>query len=266
MNSRLRRSALLAMAVGAMVVASGCARTSSSTSPNGVSAQESADDFALQVATNLRSTGLEIGVATDVAVSLPCTVARTSVSRAQFDTTFESNGITFEVTRTFFGPTGNELPQYGPTAVRMVWTSRAYGTLSSETDTATVGHSGSLDVRGIEAARDTLDFDGLALDTLVNHFQSLDGSRERFFHATSALIYANVAMLKNRAVNPWPLSGTATYDLSADRLRSNNVTDVEAHLTAHVVVTFNGTDSPDVVVNGTYHYTINLLTGQVLRA
>jgi len=41
-------------------------------------------------------------------------------------------------------------------------------------------------------------------------------------------------LLKDRALNPWPLSGTATYDLIVDRLRSHEVNDVETHLEARV--------------------------------
>ena len=266
MNTRSNHPALIAGLVAVALFASSCGdMTKRTTGPGTNLTQDTADDVALQVGLNLQSTGLEVeAAATSVAGSAP--VQGTAATQAQvFDTTFARNGITFEITRTFYGPLGEELPGYGPTAVRMVWTSRAYGTIETTRDTATIGHSGSLDVHGIQATKDTLTFAGLALDTLTNHFMSFDNTRERFMHAVSSLEYADVLLLKARDVNPWPLSGTATYDLVADRLRSNDLNDVETHLTAHVVVTFNGTSTPDIVVSGSFHYRFNLITGQLIR-
>ncbi len=48
-------------------------------------------------------------------------------------------------------------------------------------------------------------------------------------------------------------------------LRSNDRADVEAHLNATVVVTFNGTSQPEIVVNGVWHYRWNPGTGIVTR-
>lgn len=254
----------LVAAVAALTILSGCG--TSTTQPNtSAVTQDVADDLALQTSLHLRTIGVEVDAATTAMTGAPSPVQGTAMTRAAFDTTFVLNGITFEISRTFFGPGGELLQGYGPTAVRMVWTSRAYGSVMTARDTATIGHSGQLDVDGIHATRDTLTFVGLSLDTLTNTFRSFDGTRTRYVHATSNLVYQDVRLLKNRTLNPWPLSGTATYDLIVDRLRSNDVNDVESHLVARVVVTFNGTSMPDVVVSGRFHYKLNLLTGAVVR-
>ena len=52
----------------------------------------------------------------------------------------------------------------------------------------------------------------------------------------------------------------------ADRLRSNDCADVEAHLAATIVVTFDGTDTPTVTVNGTHTYRWNRTSGLITRA
>ena len=76
-----------------------------------------------------------------------------------------------------------------------------------------------------------------------------------------------VRRLKNAGpTNGWPLSGTVTYVVSADRLRSNNRADVEAHFDATVVVTFDGTSQPLIVVNGAWRYRWNMVTGAITRA
>ena len=54
--------------------------------------------------------------------------------------------------------------------------------------------------------------------------------------------------------------------VSADRLRSTSRADVEVHIDATVVVTFNGTSQPEIVVNGTWRYRWNMVTGVVIRA
>lgn len=71
--------------------------------------------------------------------------------------------------------------------------------------------------------------------------------------------------LKDRSVDPCPLSGTATFTVDAVRYRTNARVDVDASLSGTVVVTFNGTADPEVTVDGTYHYRLNLLTGIVTR-
>jgi hypothetical protein len=187
-------------------------------------------------------------------------------ARAAWDTTIVWNGLSYEASRIFYDALDNELPDYGPLAVRMRWTSRAYGAYQGPRDTATVGHDAVLDVRGIQVAQDTVRFDGVCRDTLLNTFRSLDGLRVRYFYWVSELTVDRVRILKSTLPGGYPIDGTATYVVSADRLRSNNRSDVEVHFDAVVVVTFNGTNEPEIVVNGTYRYRWNLQTGQITRA
>jgi hypothetical protein len=133
-------------------------------------------------------------------------------------------------------------------------------------DTATVGRNAALDLRGIQAGQDTLRLDGTALDTLLNRFRSFDGTRTRYFYWTSGLTIANVRILKSTLQTGFlPVGGTVTLVVSADRLRSNNRTDVETHLNVTVVITFNGTQLVDLVVDGRYRYRWNVETDEVTR-
>ena len=139
--------------------------------------------------------------------------------------------------------------------------------LRGPSHTATVGHASNIDVHGIESGQDTLKFDGGCGDTLENRFRSYDNTRMRYFYWTSGTTIANVRFLKSliQLGYPTPISGRVTIMVSADRLRSNNRVDVEAHFQATIIVTFNGPGTAIINVNGSYYYYWNLATNQVTR-
>ncbi|HET9326267.1 MAG TPA: hypothetical protein VFQ05_05820 [Candidatus Eisenbacteria bacterium] len=245
-----------------------------STNPNNSSLnQGTADDFAIQTVTSMGVVGAEMQVAVG---STPSSAARVTPTpggiarpaRALWDTSFVQGGVTFEASRTFYDENDDPLVDYGPTATWLRWTSRAYGTYEGPRDTATVAHSSSIDVHGIQAGQDTLKFDGGCADTLENRFRSYDGTRTRYFHWTSGTTIDNVRFLKSliQIGYPAPIGGRVTIVVSADRLRSNNRLDVEAHFQATIVVTFNATGSAVINVDGRYYYYWNLATNQITRA
>jgi len=269
---------------------------STPTSPNSLS-QQNADDIALQAAGSLTSSSGGLMLELDAGRgSVPSNAALQSrpgnsgggtkhslpvdsearrlhpgdpmvaTSPASAETTFSVGSITYTVMRSFYDAGGNELGGYGPTATRLRIVASASGSISTARWDATVGRSGILDVSGIESGADTLQFDGAGNDTAQCHFLSYDGTRERYFYALGGRSLEAVRLLKDRQANPYPLSGKARWAWTVDRLRSNNREDVEVHLTALVVVTFNGTADPEIVIDGTYHYHVNLTTGVVTRA
>ena len=247
--------------LAATLLAAGCGKGTRTTSPAGLT-QDAADDAALQVAVSLGVVGTDVGAAGS---AFATTAPPAGLSAAAYDTTFIRNGLTYAITRTFYDAHNDPMSGWNPLAVRMVWTSRAWGTLTGDRDTATVGHSASLDVRGIQAGADTLHVAGFSNDTLLNTFRSYDGTRTRHVHAVSDAEWSDVALLKDRAVDPWPLSGTMTWNVSVDRLRSSDAGDVESHFDAVVVIAFDGTGTPVVTVNGAWRYRLDLLTGVVQR-
>lgn len=252
--------------LGLVALAAGCGKGTSSTSPTTAMTQDAADDIAIN---SVAAVG---PVATDVGGSVALTSGpapqpgAANVTPTASETTFVKNGITFTITRTFYDSGGNPLTGFGLTAARLVWTSQAAGTFESPRDTAVIGHDASLIVTGnaLLAAADTLIFNGASDDTLLNHFTSYDGTQQRWFHWVSNLAIADVRVAKT---NPgFPASGTVTFTASADRLRSGSLGDVQSHWNATVVITFNGTNTADVVVNGVWHYHWLLNYGIVQRA
>lgn len=266
-----------ALATAALVAAflvAGCSNNNNPTAPTTGVSQANADDLALQAAGVLGS-----GAAVDLGASATSGgatgsaapslyrdgVVRMAGRAAAAETTFTIGSVTYTLTRTFYDAANNPLPGYDTTAVRLVVTSRATGEVQTLRYQAMIGHEGSWEVTGLEAAQDTLGLQGACADTAQAQFTSLDLTRTRYFRWISSLTVSDVRLLKNRSVNPYPLSGTATFTVDAVRYRTNAYTDVDATLNGTVVVTFNGTAQPDVVVNGTFHYKFDLATGAVVR-
>jgi hypothetical protein len=262
MGNLRNRTVLVALASVLSLVAAGCG-SDDGVSPTALT-QSAADDIALQIGQSMAAgnggTMAEINVAAGSVPSAPA-----GSFEAAAETSFTIGAITYTFTRAFYDQGGAELPGYGPTAVRLAATSRATGVIEHTLFEATVGHAGVLDVTGIQPEADTLELNGGSHDTLQTQFQSMDGARTRYFYWRGDLDYEDVHLLKDRSVNPWPLDGTAVWMVSADRLRSNQVTDVEAHLEVTVIVTFNGTADPEILVNGRFRYRINLQSGAATR-
>lgn len=265
MRSPVRHGALALVALGLVILAAGCGKGTSSTGPGTPLNQDAADDIALNSVAALSTVGGDVQAGVSVSAGAAPQQGAAHLTATFWDTTFTRNGVTYNASRTFYDALGNPLPGFGPTAAKLVWTSQASGTWEGERDTATVGHNASLQITGIPqllAVADTFVVNGASDDTLLNRFRSYDGTRTRYFHWVSSLAISNVEIARGGS---YPVSGTVTFTVSADRLRSNSVTDVESHWNATVVITFNGAGDPDVVVNGTWRYHWNVVTGQITR-
>lgn len=184
---------------------------------------------------------------------------------AQAETTFTQGNITYTLGVTFYDADGNALTGYGPSAHRMLVTTRATGAITDQQFTASLGHAGSLDVTGLEASLDTLVFNGASNDSVDASFTSLDGLRSRYFKWRSGAVLTNTDLLKNRQANPYPLSGTLTYIVHAERFTSGQFADVDKTWDATVTIVFDGTANPALTVNGVFHYRVNLVSGVVVR-
>jgi hypothetical protein len=245
-----------------LVSVAGCG-SDNPAAPGGSVSHEEADDVATQSLLSVNLFGDELGAAVGSTSSAPLT----RMSQTAWDTTFTTPaGLTYEASRTFYDAADNLLPDYGPTAVRMNWVSHASGFVATLRDSATVGHALVLDVRGIQPTTDTLRFDGVSTDTLLNRFRSLDGTRTRFYFWRSALTLADIRFLKSQiqAGTPRP-TGVATMAIAVDRLRSYDRFDVASHFEVTAVFTFDGTDLAGILVDGRYAYRWNLVTGVVTR-
>lgn len=179
------------------------------------------------------------------------------------ETSFTVGGVNWTLNRRYFDSLGVEYPTHGALVRRMTVDARATGTIDGTGFHATIGHTGSHVVDGLAASEDTLRFGGTANDTVQSQFQV--GARTAYVYSVGRLTHVDVRLLKDRAANPWPLSGTATDSISVDRLRSNDRNDVISHHDVTVVIVFNGTQFADLTVNGTFRYRLDLRTGATQR-
>ena len=255
----------LAVWLAAVVIALGGCGKSADVTGVGKAAQQAADDVAVQVGASASAANggmmTEIEGTSSAMPMAPSPASNESVVAT--DTTFVRGPFTITLERTFFDIDGNALQQWDPSAVRAVIHSWIRGAVTGLRYQATMGRTGTLNVNGLAAAVDTLVFDGTATDTTDARYTTLDGSRTADVHVLATRVLTGVRALKNRGLNPWPLAGTATWNLSVDKYANGPRGGIEAHYDAVVVVVFDGTPSADVTVNGHYRYHLNLQTGEV---
>jgi hypothetical protein len=226
---------VLAVAVG------GCGTTKSPTGPatSGLT-QSEANDVALQTGFALDYLGFDVQGAGGSLPTSPLSARLASPLRAAWDTTITFGNLTAVVSCNFYNTHDDLLPGYGPTAVRMNWRSHIWGSRETYRDTATVQHHANLDFTGIQLTDTAIVVNGSWRSTLT-------GANVRIRRSDGRL-----------------LSGTLTYVASVDRLFSYQAGDVEKHWSVVVVITFDGTTQPDVVVNGTWHYKWNMDAGTMV--
>lgn len=260
----IRPFALLA-ALAACLALAGCSKDSP-TQPS-ATAQQDADDAAFLVGVSLAHdvAGDPATQGAPGATSAP--PLATGARGATADTTFTAGFVTWTLGRTFYNAVGAEQPDYNPlTTTRMDVTARGVGNVATATDTASFGSAALLQLRGLAAAQDTLVSDGARHDTLLTSFWAPVRQARVYTYVEGAEALANVRQLKPIDQNPWPLSGTATWTLGVDRLATSDRGSVQRHYACTVVVTFNGTRWVTATVDGVFHYTLDLQTGQVVRA
>ena len=258
---------LAVWSAAAGIILGGCGKSSDVTGL-GAAAQQTADDLAVQVGASASADNG--GLMTEIegtSLAVPMALEPSSIEGVVApDTTFPRGPLTIALERTFFDVDGNALQRWGMSAVRVVIGSWVRGSVTGVRYQATLGRTGTLDVRRLTAPADTLVLDGTATDTTDARYTSLDDLRTVDVHVLATRVLAGVRALKNRNVNPWPLSGTATWNLSVDKYANGPRGGIEVHYDAVVVVEFDGTRYADVTVNGRYRYRMDLQTGGVARS
>ena len=194
----------------------------------------------------------------------PATMRNRLATPAMAETTITNGNVTWTLAVHWFDAASVEQPKYDPaTTVRMHAVSRATGTATGPSGSATLNSGGVLDMSGINQAATQLTTNSTRNDTLSWTASGPSGSISTLTHATGTL--ANVVEAKPIDQN-YPGSGTATWDLDVNRqVQGSGGGSVTEHFVAHVVVTFNGTHLVPLVVNGTQHFLLDLDTGLVTQ-
>ncbi|HYM81584.1 MAG TPA: hypothetical protein VEY91_09255 [Candidatus Limnocylindria bacterium] len=256
--------------VAVAIAASGCGKNASPTMPappDTPLSQQAADDLARHFGASLARTG-GVPLSQVGSTDLPA-IARGQAPhlvRSNLETLADEGEFSWSFSLTYYDANGNEQPGYHPlTTARVRVVARARGRLTTAEHQAFVGVYRLLDVQGLLPSETTIEIDGAANDTADCQFAASDGSAERRYHLLANGTLVDVRQLKDSSVNPYPLSGTARWNVVVNAFVQDQHGTVETHHEVTVVVTFNGTKHPDIDIDGTHHYQGDLDTGHVQR-
>lgn len=127
------------------------------------------------------------------------------------------------------------------------------------------------DISLFSANEDTMFFNTLAIDTSLFTVKSFVRSDTVYYRMDNFFDYDELKIHKDQ-MNPWPISGTAAWLVDANKLSSANPAAVQRNILVEVLITFDGTQTPPMLVyedlddpSTTFRYTIDLKTGAVTR-
>lgn len=265
--SSIRRmtSPWLVLGLGLACLFAGCGKSSKSTAPAPIN-QSQATDAAIQVSALVMAGGSPSPVPTALMAEGPAGFARirgAMPNAAAAETTITGENFTWTFAIHWFNALGTEQEFYNPvTTTRMVADSRGSGTLTGPNATMSVGTHGHLDVSGISALQEQLHTNASETDTLSYNFSGDNGTASVLAYATGGF----EDIIENKPVGSnHPLSGTASWTLDVTKNVSGSGGSVNEHFAATAVVTFNGTNLVPLVINGSWHFTLNLDTGEVTQ-
>ena len=261
-RSRLALAASLLLALAALALA-GCNAAKVASPQNPVTAAQSSE-AAIEVGMMVYAGTEPTPVPSSLVAGGPRTPsAFRIVSPAMAETTITNGSVVWTLAVHWFDASSNEQASYDPaTTVRMHADSHGTGTVTGTNGSATLRSGGVLDLSGIDQNATQLTTNSTRSDTLSGSASGPSGSITTLTYSTGAL--ANVVEAKPVSQNH-PASGTGTWDLDVTRQVSSGGGSISEHFVAHVVVTFNGTHLVPLVVNGTYHFMLDLDTGQVTQ-
>jgi len=262
--------ASLVLAIATSGCGKGAAPSAPTPSPGAAPmSQQAADDIASQFAITLsRQGGVPL---TGLGATSLTAMARGEVSPARLGPsgslkTEDEGNFNLSVSLTFYDAAGNVQPIYDPaTTARVVARVKVRGTLTTAERHALIGSDRTLDVAGLLPAETTIEIDGSARDTADCAFNAIDGSASRHYRLVGAGDLTDIRKLKDESVNPYPLSGTARWAVTADATVTDASGTQEAHYEATVLVTFNGTQYPTIEVSEGFRYRMDLETGAIER-
>ncbi len=180
------------------------------------------------------------------------------------DTTFQHNGLTITIDRTFYDDEGNPSEEYDPeTTVRMTRLRTVVGTIERPRRYAIIDHEGFIDVDGIAPYDIQRTINGDGHRNVESHFSSWWRPQHRTFIGEYTWTINDVVRLADHTVNPYPLSGTidATNHsiMTVETPHGEYTREVDLALT----VTFDGTRYALVEMDNGLFYWVDLETGQV---
>ena len=135
------------------------------------------------------------------------------------------------------------------------------GSFTSERRNRTVYRVRNLLLTGISGDKVTIN--GTGSGDVSGDFSGKFYNYTRTYKISRQLTFTNIVIAKDREANPYPLSGTLSITASGERTVDSDKVEKNVSFTRDILVTFNGTETPTVTMNGERNYTINLTNGEV---
>lgn len=189
------------------------------------------------------------------------------------DTVFTRASMSYHIIYYYTDTHGDSLGAWADTVTQVDGESHATGTITDTGFSAFYRHDGDpVTATGFDAGSDTISFTGVGDDSLFATFTPVFRGGTAYYSTTGFTDY-DITMLRNPALNAFPIAGTANTFLFADPLRSANPTDFAGtSIEATVTITFNGTQTATLGVTNEFEsastqfrYSLDLRTGAVQR-
>ena len=165
---------------------------------------------------------------------------------------------TFDV-RWYDASGGEQFWYDSSSTARVVTDQTARGSYAGEGFTATMGHSGHVDLSGLLASQPEILVSATRRDTLDASYVGTNAQAQLSLKCTGS--FDQVRRSKPLEENPYPSSGRAGWAVNAHRAVQSNEGSRAENFTTSVLVTYNGTRYVPLVVNNQWHYTLDLETG-----
>ncbi|QQR91545.1 MAG: hypothetical protein IPJ88_07440 [Myxococcales bacterium] len=135
------------------------------------------------------------------------------------------------------------------------------GNINTERYDATVSRDGNWTLSNLQG--DTVLFNGEGSFYLESSFTGLFLQTTRTFIFDYLATYENVSYERSSGLF---VDGTATFDIRAERTRSNAFSDVEAEFNVMAVITFQSDGNASIVLDGKRSYQLNTATATLTLA
>lgn len=191
---------------------------------------------------------------------------KNSLGKIASDTSFTKNGFTINFYRKFFNATGDSTNAYvrgetiGMFTKRSITGSRTNTNLYME---RTQSHR--MHITGLDTLSTAVTLNGTDQKYMLHEMNSVMGkSGTHTFTMNGSGTIENLVINKNDG-NRYPESGVKTMNMTVDKIMSKNNKTKSKTSTMEITITFNGTANPDLTVNKTKTYTVNLSSGHVVK-
>lgn len=208
---------------------------------------------------------------TDITAAVTSPTVSSSVGKISLDTSFTNpRGLSIHVYKKFVSSTGDSSNKYDVNHTKLYLKRDVSGTIQKvlrsfymEIERHTI-----LTVEGLGDAFSAWTLNG---DRTARHYHSFNGrmdstatySYERILNSSKL---ENVIINKNE-LNKYPESGTLTYNLEINKIKSKNDKTKIGHFEITAKITFNGTNRPEIEVidkqGNRLKYRVNVETGDL---